>query len=239
MANIVVLQHSDKGRPGRMGRVLRDHGFHLDMRRPDRGDAVPVDLDNVHGLLILGGPQNVDEPHAWMKQEKDLIVRAHQAELPIVGICLGCQLIAEALGGEVKPMARAEQGFCPVSVTIPGQTETMLAGIPWKHHQFQSHAYEVSKLPADATLLMTSDAAKVQAFRAGLRTIAFQFHFEADGPMIEALNSDEAFNQKAGITRQELDAQVAQHEERFTVIADRLAGNVVTYAFPATTLLRV
>ncbi|MBX3365057.1 MAG: type 1 glutamine amidotransferase [Phycisphaeraceae bacterium] len=239
MANILVLQHSEKGRPGRIGRALRDHGFRLDIRRPDRADPLPPDLDDIHGLLVLGGPQNVDEGHDWMRTEKSLIAQAHAAELPVVGICLGCQLIAEALGGEVARMPQPEQGFAPVTLTIAGQTEPLLAGVPWTHHQFQSHAYGVTRLPAEAVLLMSSSASPVQAFRVGLRTCAFQFHFEVDRAMVEAFSADDDFNARAGVDRAALARQAEEHYDRFAVIADRIVENLLTYTFPATTLLRV
>lgn len=239
MANILTLQHWDAGHPGRFGTTLRDHGFRLDLRRPDKGEQLPKDLDNVHGLLILGGPQNVDEGHSWMREEQDLIRAAHQAEMPVVGICLGCQLVAQALGGEVGPMDKPEQGFTKVSLTLAGQTDTAFAGIPWDSLQAQSHGYEVKKLPDGATLLAYGPHCRVQAFRAGLRTFAFQYHPEADAPMLAAMAHDDAFNARAGVTREELLRQADEHYARFAVISDRLATNLVLYAFPAAGLLAV
>ena len=71
---IIVFQHSPLGGPGRLGACLRDHGFKLDIRRLDllgreRGLGVPADFDDVHGVISLGGPQNVGEPHAWMEAD--------------------------------------------------------------------------------------------------------------------------------------------------------------------------
>jgi GMP synthase-like glutamine amidotransferase len=240
MSRILVLQHSDHGRPGRFGTIWRSMGFKLDVRRAsDPAVRLPTDLDDVHGLLVLGGPQNVDEGHAWMDRERDLIRQAHALGLPVVGICLGCQLIGEALGGEVKKMAAPEQGFMDVTLTPAGQTETILAGVPWTSAIAQSHAYEVSKLPPEATLLGSSKACKNQIFRVGLRTYAFQGHIEADDQLIRDLNSDDAFNARAGVSAADLEAQVARHSARFGDVADRIVSNLATYAFPATGLLRV
>ncbi len=101
---IVVFQHADECRPGRLGLTLRDHGFRLDIRRVDRGDAIPPDFDNIDGVVSLGGPQYVTDSHAWIQRELDFLAKAHERGLPVVGICLGAQLIGKALGGEVGPM---------------------------------------------------------------------------------------------------------------------------------------
>ncbi|MCC6285133.1 MAG: type 1 glutamine amidotransferase [Phycisphaerales bacterium] len=240
MSRILVLQHSDHGRPGRFGTIWRSLGFKLDVRRAsDPATLLPTDIDDIHGLLILGGPQNVDEGHPWMDRERALIRLAHARELPVVGICLGCQLIGEALGGEVKKSPAPEQGFIDVSLSPAGQTETVLAGVPWTSPIAQSHAYEVSTLPPESVLLGSSKGCKNQVFRVGLRTYAFQGHIEADAQLIRDLNSDNAFNARAGVSCAELEAQVERHEARFGVVADRIVTNLATYAFPATGLLRV
>src|SRR5206468_4056424 len=90
------------------------------------------------------------------------------------------QLIARALGGEVAPMAggKHEWGFHRFVQTPAGNTDTILAGIPWGTWQFQMHGQEVSKPPEGATILQSSAACRVQAFRTGLRTYGFQYHFE-------------------------------------------------------------
>jgi GMP synthase (glutamine-hydrolysing) len=252
---ILILQHHDIGSPTRLAATLRDHGFALDFRRPDlasqagnrtgigsnpdsrQPQGVPRDLDNVHALLIMGGPQNVTdiERYPWMQQEVALIQQAHARELPIIGICLGAQLIGHALGGKVTPREKPAVGFYPVSVTIPGQTETMMAGIPWNHQQLFSCGQEVSTLPAGATLLMTSKHAKHAAFKVGLRTYAFQFHFECDRPQLDALmQSSKDDLALANLTEQEVRVQADQHYAHYARISDRLALNLTTYAFPFT-----
>lgn len=223
--------------------TLRDHAFKLDIRRVDLpasegGDAVPSDLDDLHGLVVLGGGQNVDQAHAWMERERELIRKAHEAGLPVVGICLGAQLIAQALGGTVEKMQTPEVGFKKVRVLVPGQTETMLAGVPWESMQYLSHGYEITQAPPGAQVLASSDACKVQCFKAGLRTFGFQFHFELDRPGIEQLASDEsALLAAAGVTPGEIASQIEAHYARFAIIGDRLCVNLATFAFPYAELL--
>jgi len=247
MANILVFQHSEIGTPGRLGLTLRDHGFHLDIRRLDLptsegGAPLPPDLDNVHGVVSLGGPQNVGDPEPWLEAEADLLRRAHEAELPVVGICLGAQLIAHALGGTVEPMERPEIGFHEVHVEVPGQTDTIMAGIPWTSRQFCHHGQSVTAAPEGATVLARSAACPIQAFRAGIRTFAFQYHFEATHPMIESLAGHPAsreLNERAGLGLEEILAQRDRHYDRFATIADRLCVNLATYEFPFARLLAV
>src|SRR5262245_32861350 len=107
--SLLVLQHTADEDASRLGATLRDHGHRLRTILLTNGQApssLPADLDDVSGLVILGGPMNVDqaEQYPWMKREMELIRQAHAAGKPIVGICLGAQLIGAALGGEVAAM---------------------------------------------------------------------------------------------------------------------------------------
>lgn len=245
MANIVVFQHGKHGGPGRVGMTLRDHGFKLDIRRVDLpqdagGKPVPKDLDNVHGVLALGGAQNVDENHPWLKPEMDFIKLAHEAGLPVVGICLGAQLIATALGGEVGKMDHPEAGFAPVSLSFAAQTDVLFNGIAWKSWQFHSHGYEVKKLPPGAQPLASSERCKVQAFRIGMRTIGFQFHPEYDRSMIEAsYTNSQAMFSGANVTVDELSKQADKHYAEYARLADRLSLNLAQLCFPFHELLAV
>lgn len=241
MARIVVLQHNDKQHAGRLGRVLSDNGFRLDVRRPDLdANSVPTDLDDLHGLLILGGHQNVDESHAFLSKEQSLIRMAHDKDLPVVGICLGAQQISKALGASVERMEKPSVGVLPIDLTVPAQTETIYSGIPWKCPVLQSHAYAATDVPSGATLLASSPECKVQAFKAGLRTYAFQFHFECDMPMsVDMFDRSMDLAERAGVSRATMDAQLKQHAEMFDRAADRICGNLATFAFTFDELLSV
>lgn len=233
---IIVFQHGEESRPGRLGLTLRDQGHRLDIRRLDRNGVVPPDFDGVDGVISLGGPQSVAvgaERPAWMDAEIAFLKRAHELELPVVGICLGHQLIAAALGGEVRTMDRPEVGFHGIQINPAGQTETILAGIPWSARFYCHHNDHVAKLPPGALALASSKAAPVQAFKAGVRTYAFQHHFEADRDMIIGFartSQDEL--QRAGIDESAITRQVQEHYDAFARLADRLCLNIATYLFP-------
>jgi GMP synthase-like glutamine amidotransferase len=244
MARIIVFQHSPHGTPGRLGMTLRDHGFRLDIRRLDQpepaGGWIPGDLDNVHGVISLGGPQNVDESHPWMERELAFLRRAHEAMLPVLGICLGCQLIAKALGGRVERMESPEVGMMPVKVTVPGQTDTLMAGLPWTHMQFQSHGCQVVEPPAGASVLASSERCRVQVFRCGMRTVGIQFHPECDRGMIERFESSpDSMASKAGLSSDALSRQVEEHYAAYARLSDRLCVNLASWCFPFQSLLAV
>jgi GMP synthase (glutamine-hydrolysing) len=232
---ILVLEHDSVDPISRLGDILNEQAHRLKIVRLHAGGELPPDLDNVDGLVVMGGRQNVDEQHlhAWMPGELELIRQAHGAFIPIVGICLGAQLIAAALGGEVGPMETAEIGWMPVKSSFPGTIDTLHAGVPWVTTQFHAHGYEVSKLPPDATPLSGSRLCKTQAFKVGLRTYAFQYHFEWTRRDIERLLrvSGDWVRDKGYDTdtiRQGLD----EHYAMYRHLGDRLCYNLANLLFP-------
>ena len=238
---IIVFQHTPTEHAGRLGVTLRDHGKLLDVRRLDlpvggplRNQHVPLDFDGVEGVISMGGAMNVDEMLPWIKPEMDFLKEANRRNLPVVGVCLGAQLIAKALGGEVGKMDNdgAEWGIAPVKQFPVANTDTILAGVPWTAWEFHAHGYEVKTLPPGATALQYSTRCKVQSFRTGMRTYGFQYHFECDLPMIESFfRPDEALMKRAGVTVEDGVAAARREYQEYGRIGERLCVNLATYLF--------
>lgn len=238
--SIIVLQHFDKGGPGRIGLTFRDHGFKLDTRRPDlhpvgSASGCPSDLDNIHGLVIMGGPQNVTDidKYPWMQAEAELIRKCHAADIPIIGVCLGAQLIGHALGGKVLPRDKPSVGFEMMDLTIAGQTETLVSGIAWKSPQLFSCGQEVKETPPGATILATTKTTKAAIFKVGIRTFASLAHFECDRPYVDSLMAGSQSDMAAaGTSPGDVAAATDRLYADYARYSDRLTLNLVTYLFP-------
>ncbi len=231
--SLLVFVHAENEGPCVLGRFLQDHGHKLRFVQLHQNQPVPPDLDDVDGLVIMGGSMNVDEvsQHPWLADEMAYIKRVHEAGKPMVGVCLGAQLIAAALGGEVKAMPKAEVGWHPIKLAFPGTTDPLLAGTPWTSVQFHLHGQEVTKLPPDGVPLAGSALCKQQAFRVGLTTYAFQYHFEWNTVDLSAVLRD-PFIGKTGHDSQMIAKDIATHYDTYRRLGDRLSENIAELLFP-------
>lgn len=241
---ILIFQHTPTEHAGRLAMTLRDHARTMDVRRLDLPETrtnphVPTDFDEVEGIISLGGQMNVGDDLPWMQTEIDFLAAAHKRNLPIIGICLGAQLIAKALGGSVAPMAGAqggaEWGMATVRQFPVANTDVILGGIPWEAPQFHAHGQEVRVLPPGAVALQASDRCNVQSFRAGLRTYGFQYHFECDLLMIQDfLTSGDPQMAASGLSAQQGMADARRSYEMYARTSDRLCINLANYLLPVT-----
>lgn len=229
---ILILQHAPEDNPARLGQVLRDGGHRLRVVALHQGDPPPSDLDDVDGLISMGGPMNVDQIDQidWIQPELDLIRTAHSSGIPVAGVCLGAQLIATALGGKVESMESVEYGWHPVRLTNPGTIDPMLCGIPWSTIQFHAHGQQVTTLPDGAVCLASSKQCPHQAFKVNLTTYAIQYHFEWDLEDIE-----EILKTSATKNNLDLDGIKAQNDQFYNLycrLGERMASNLANLLFP-------
>ncbi len=230
----LVLEFSDLAGCRRLGAALRDYGHRLRIVRVHHGDALPGDLDDVDAIVMMGGPQNVADEPDWLEPISALAREAHTREMPVLGVCLGCQILAHALGGEVAALEGGpEVGFIDAELNPAGREEPLFAGQPWKQKLFQWHSYEVTKLPPGAKLLASSPRCKVQAWTSGLRTYGLQYHPEVDVVAIEAFATDKPDELRAaGLTIEQLDAQIEEHYANFSRLAQRLFEAIALLLMP-------
>lgn len=179
----LVLRHVEHEHLGTLAAALTAANIPYRYLDVFRGAAIPGDLAGAGGLVVMGGPQGVYEADrfSFIPPELDLIGRAARAGLPVLGICLGAQMIAGALGARVYPGGRKEIGWHRLRVVAPGDPFT--TALPPEFMAFHWHG-DTFDLPAGATRLFESDLFLQQGFRWGRQVLALQFHFEVDRAMV-------------------------------------------------------
>ena len=183
---ILIVLHQEHSTPGRVGRLLRERGFTLDIRRPPCGDTLPKDLRNHHAIVVFGGPQSANDPQDFIKAETDLLGRAAADGARVLGLCLGAQMMIRAYGGTVSthPEGRAEIGYYPLRATANGEKLVDTFGSPWPSTVYQWHREGWFDLPKGCEPLAEGEDFRHQAFRIGDKAWGLQFHPEVTYAMM-------------------------------------------------------
>ncbi len=183
----LAFQHMDDEPPGLFGDFLRERGADLDTVMLHRGEAIPA-LAPYDFLLVMGGAMDVWETdaHPWLLDEKAAIREwTIERSRPFLGICLGLQLVAEAMGGAVGLASAAEVGVGTVALTGTGMAHPLTAGLSPFLSVMQWHHAEVSRLPEGAEVLASSPSTTVQIMSVGPEVLATQFHAELTPALVE------------------------------------------------------
>ncbi|MFL6022628.1 MAG: type 1 glutamine amidotransferase [Marmoricola sp.] len=178
---ILVVQHEDGCPPGWFGTWILEAGAVLDVRRPYVGEPLPAALDEHAGLLVLGGAMNATDEVAtpWLTPTKALAREAVERETPVLGICLGHQIVADALGGTVEPNPHGTQRDLLVHAwTEAADGDPLFAGRPGRAAHWNNDV--VTEPPPDAVVLALAPDGEVQALRFGVRAWGIQSHPEVD-----------------------------------------------------------
>ena len=183
---ILVFQHVPYEPLGTLDPLLKEAGFRIRYVNFGRAPESRPSLDGYEALIILGGPMNSDQidSHPNLTTEIELIREAVDRQLSVLGICLGAQLLAKALGGAVSRNPTREIGWYDVELTESGSDDPVLSVFARRQRVFQWHEDGI-QLPPGAIHLAASDASDVQAFRHGEHVYGFQFHLEVDQSLIE------------------------------------------------------
>lgn len=170
---VLIVLHQATSTPGRVGQMLVQRGHRLDVRRPALGDRLPESTKGYAGTVIFGGPMSANDPDAFIKREIEFCKVPLRDETPFLGICLGAQMLAKAIGGRVgpHPKGQVEIGYYDIEPTRAGSE---LMRWPRKVYQWHREGFHTPK----GTELLATGQHYEQAFRVGPRAFGIQFHPE-------------------------------------------------------------
>ena len=174
---VLIILHQEHSTPGRVGHALRAMDVRLDIRRPSIGDPLPRSLAEHDGVVVFGGPMCANDECGWLRREIDWLETPLAEETPFLGICLGAQMLARALGARVFNYddKRSEIGYYPIEPTAAGD-RLCAAKFPRCVYQWHSDGFD---LPDGAELLAAGGVNfPNQAYRYGRSAVGLQFHPE-------------------------------------------------------------
>jgi len=180
MNPILIFRHTAGEGPGYLGEYLERRGAAYRLIRVDKNEPIPTSIDKVAGLVLMGGPMSVNDPLPWIPRTLALIHQAVSADLPVLGHCLGAQLMSKALGGRVTRNRVKEIGWLPVMRTTI--RNDWFDGLPPNFEAFHWHG-ETFSIPPGACHLLVSRHCRNQAFAIG-KSLALQCHIEMTPKMV-------------------------------------------------------
>lgn len=244
MKRALVLQHVEFEGPGRVAALLADRGYAVEIRRLYAGEMVPERLAAGEVLVVMGGPMGVgdlDDPaFPFLRAEVLLLRRCIEADVPVLGICLGAQLLAHAAGAEVGRMLDEgggrvfEVGWGKVRANPESASNALLDGLPGEFDVLHWHG-DAFAVPAGAALLLSTDVCRSQAFVLGSRQIGLQFHAECgpedvetflreDGDFVVLANGPRGVEELRRETRERASLSKEARERLLENIVERLTG---------------
>ncbi|HEY1029466.1 MAG TPA: type 1 glutamine amidotransferase [Pseudomonas sp.] len=189
MADVLILTHIDYCPPAHLAQVLRARGCGFDVVRVDLGELPGHDLDRPRAVAVMGGPMSVNDPLPWIDEEVTALRHFIGRDIPIIGHCLGGQLLARALGANVRRMPYTEAGWQNMQRRSESAGSPWLAHLPESFSIFQWHG-DTFALPEGAKRLLSSRWCDNQAFAWGDKVLALQGHPEMTEELIESWLAD-------------------------------------------------
>jgi GMP synthase (glutamine-hydrolysing) len=183
---ILVFQHVPYEPLGTLDPLLKAAGFRIRYVNFARKPDAEVELDRYAALIVLGGPMSAEDTANYpnLGREIDYLKRAADSDMSVLGICLGAQLLARALGGRVHRQAAPEIGWHDVVLSDHGRSDAVLSSFTSREAVFQWHE-DAIELPSGIEPLASSEDCDVQAFTAGEHVYGFQFHLEVNEPLVQ------------------------------------------------------
>lgn len=212
MKPVLCISHQPSVTPGIVADVFEDIGIAYEPLRAWLEPDWPQP-QAISGLIMLGGEMNVDDSahYPWLEPARDYMKEAVGLGLPVLGICLGAQMLARTLNAKVYRASEREIGFLPVEATFACKVDPVLGAFARLEHVFQWHE-DAFSLPEGATLMLTGERVHNQAFRYGERAFGVQFHFEVTVDIIDSwCDETPLLEQRWGTTKDRLLQQAAAH----------------------------
>jgi GMP synthase-like glutamine amidotransferase len=187
---VLAITHQRDAGPGVFAEAIGGAGDQLDEWRVDEGGPPPGDPEAHDAVIVFGGAMHVDheDRHPWLAAEKALLRRLLAAQTPLLGVCLGAQLLSEAAGGDARRAREPEIGWFEVEVTAEGAADPLLGPLAPRFEACEWHSYECG-VPEHAVVLARSPVC-AQAFRVGRAAWGIQFHAEVSAAGLEAWTID-------------------------------------------------
>ncbi len=234
---LLVFQHIPIEHPGIFGDFLAADGVMVEAVELDAGEPIPS-LEGYDALWVMGGPMDIweEDRYPWLVAEKAAIREAVAGlKMPFLGVCLGHQLLAQALGGRVAPMKAPEVGILDVELTSAGRGDPLFAGISPFVKCLQWHGTEVVDPPPGSAVLARSPACAVQAFRLGGSAYGIQYHVELTPATVPEWGEVPVYQEALAKTMgpgalDRLASEAERHMADFNRDARRLYDNFMTLA---------
>jgi len=188
---VLFIQHGETDKPGLLGEVLEGMGIPCDVLHPYLGQPVPANLGDYSGLALGGGAQGVYEQdqYPYLTQECQLVREAMVVDRPVIGLCLGGQLMAAALGADVRKSGRKEIGFFEVALDPLAQYDPVWSGMPQTFVTTHWHG-DVFDIPPGGMKMASSAMTPNQLFRYGHSMYGLQFHLEMTPAVLDEMIED-------------------------------------------------
>jgi len=228
---VLIIENDPGSGPGRLLDWLDDRGFVPVVVRAWADEPIPDRPDGHVALILLGGPMlpDADTASPWLKAERELLrTTTEEGRVPALGICLGAQLLAHTFGGEVLgKYGLPEKGVTELSLLPGAEDDPLLAGLPSTVRGIESHQDQITRLPADAVLLMSSERCPHQMLRIG-RSWGVQFHPEVTVDRVRRWNQDTL--RSWGFSPEVVIAEAEQHEAELEQTWSGLFGRFLDLA---------
>ena len=227
MAKVYVLQHHPVENLGTIAEALEGAALAWQYIRIHEGHPVPKEMKGAGGLIVMGGPMAVyqAEQYPFLRDEMQLIEQAVTEDLPVLGVCLGAQIVAAALGAKVaRNPAGKEIGWYPVSLSDAAREDRLWSGVAPTITPFHWHG-DIFEVPAGAVSLASSEKTPCQGFRYGNCVYALQFHIEVTPESVAAMAAEWPRElEKEKIFAAEMIGATAGHVPELELLSDSIFG---------------